>query len=87
MEFSFRGPPEFWELITELAEKARRGETAFMGSRMANDPKATSDWRITFIGDPVGDGIGMIFIDDDDGEKDATPWLEMSDRVAARPDE
>lgn len=81
MEFSFRGPPEFWERILEMAEAARSGGTDAFTRTMADDPGATTDIRITFIGDPVGDGWGALFIPDE-RETDVTPWLEISDRVA-----
>lgn len=82
MEFSFRGPPDFWEHIIRMAEAARDGETRWVGDTCANDPAATSDWRITFIGDPPGDGIAMIYIPDEEDHADATPWLEMAERLA-----
>lgn len=82
MEFSFRGPPEFWDRIIALAEAARDGGTEWIGNTKANDPAATHDWRITFIGDPVGDGIAMLFIPDED-DRGTGPWEEISERVAA----
>lgn len=82
MEFSFRGPPSFWDHIIEMAEAAKRGGTDYWATGPENDPAATGDIRITFIGDPEGDGFGALFIPDEDHMRDATPWLELSDRVA-----
>ena len=83
MEFSFRGPPAFWEEIIAMANVALEGGTAVKSETMDNDPAATSDYKITFIGDPVGDGIAMLFMPSDtDHEPDITPWIEIADRVA-----